>query len=354
MGNSKAKRITFIISQLSNGGAERVVSTLSNALCSFCNVSVIMMSGSKIFYPIDNKVEIQELFFKKGFSLKRILELRRKIKSTKPDVVISFMTHINLYTIFSAIGIDTKIIVSERIYPRIKNRKKTQRFLRNIFYRFADGCVVQTEEIKACLNKRISGMSVIIPNPVMPGLPINNYEHRKKVIAAVGKVEPQKRYHILIEAYLKFADKYPEYKLNIYGRGKLENSLREKYGDKINFKGFTNKLHDEIATASIYIQTSAYEGMSNALMEAIAIGTPCISTNSFGGGAAKLTQNGKYGILIDIDDKNDLVEKMEYLIQNSDEAANMGSEGNRYIRSEYSVEKISATWISYIEQVLGR
>ena len=187
-------------------------------------------------------------------------------------------------------GSKAKIIVSERNDPRNFQGKTITKLVSRYLMSKADGFVFQTND--ACdFYKKYKDRSVVIPNPVadvpviLERLP---NEQRDKVIVTAGRLVPQKNHEMLIKAFGKIAYRFPEYKLIIYGEGELKEKLQLlsrdlSMGDRVVFPGSVNDLHEKIKNAELFVLSSDFEGMPNALMEAMAMGITCISTDYCGG-----------------------------------------------------------------------
>lgn len=151
-----------------------------------------------------------------------------------------------------------------------------------------------------------------------------------------------------MDAFDKVYKKYPEYELNIYGKGsmysdlvKYKNTLGSK--NKIYFKGVTNKIYEIMKEASIFALSSDYEGISNSMLEALAIGVPTICTDCPVGGARRFITNEINGMLIAVNDSEAMYESMIKIIENPHFAQKL-SNSNNNLRSELSIENIMNKW----------
>lgn len=357
------KKIVFVIGKLSKGGAERVVSILANKFTTNHNVTIIIMSKSEITYDIEPEIKIinlkEQLVNNLGpFKIvEKLARLRKLLKEIKPDVVISFLSDINIYTILANVGLKTTIIVSERNYPKLGRYVPITKlifFINKLLYRLADGIVFQTDEIAFCFPPSVVKKCAIIENPIALDLCKYSKTKQEKEIVAVVRLTKQKNVPLLIEAYKGINDIFKEYRLSIYGDGPLMNSFLEQYKDLIEsgniiFHGFQNDIYSKIKNASVFVLTSDVEGMPNALMEAMAIGIPCVATDSMGGGVRKLTNNGEYALITPIRDSLRLSENINYLLSHPVEAENMAHKASEHIISQYNLNNICGKWVSYIE-----
>lgn len=238
-------------------------------------------------------------------------------------------------------------IISERNDPKRNQLSWKSRLFIKLFYWKADLFVFQTQEAQAFYAGSIQARSKVIHNPVIWGLPERKGPLKKEIVA-VGRLEEQKDHRMLIKGFSKVVQKYPEYSLKIYGSGSCEKELKRfvrelKLEGHIFFEGFSNRVHERIKSAELFIMTSQYEGMPNALMEAMAMGFPVISTDCPCGGPRELICNGENGILIPVGDEIALTEKILFLIENRDIADRIG-ENAKKIRETHSVSKIAEQW----------
>lgn len=357
------KKITFIISTLNSGGAERVISLISKSLSKYYNVSIILLlNGQPRAYDISEKVKVVELDkyngrFNKWFHI--IQNLHNVIQKEDADIYISFCTIENIVSLMAHLGTKKKLIISERNAPKTEKKPLVIKVLQKILYPLSDYVVFQTDTAKKIYKKKLQEKSVIIPNPITENLPewcgdSNNSE--SNYICAVGRLHPQKNYPLLFKTFKKFSMDYQNYQLLVFGSGNQEqelialiNSLNLQ--DKIKLMGYHKDVHDYLKKCSFFVMTSNYEGMPNALMEAMAIGVPCISTDCPSGGPSKLIKNYENGILINTNDENDLITSMRYLANNNEKAIYFG-ENAKKIKNEYSIDKITYEWRKVIEKFL--
>lgn len=355
-------RILFTIGNLDAGGAEKVVATLSNYFVqSGHEVSILLLStnSNNSFYDLDKKIEVIPLLDKtnKLSIFKKTKLLSKKIDSFNPDVVISFLNYVIFYTYFALRKIKRHItfIVSERNNPKAVPESLLFRKLRNYIFRKADGCVFQTEGAQSYFRK--IKQSSIIPNPLfLNSLETFDYENleRNKTILMVGSDKPEKNRSMAFKAFALFHKSHPNHKLVVVGSdsNKKEMSLLKKINieEFVNFVGRSNEWHRKYISSEMFILTSNFEGMPNALLEACALQIPCVSTDCPTGGPKEILNNGERGILVKVNDSEALAKEMSRLADDK-ELRNKISFKNKNTGLLYSPDIIAKKWIDFIKSL---
>jgi glycosyltransferase involved in cell wall biosynthesis len=350
------KKISLVITNLSSGGAERVLSIVANYLANLnYDVQVIALQDDSIDYLLNEKVKfiyLERKFKKKPlYILERIYKLRKLISNS--EVVISFLWFVNIYTIVASLFLNKKIIISERSDPANElNGSRIGKWLRNVIYILPDKIVFQTLEAKEHYSEIIQEKGVIIPNPITPNLPNRYLLDRKKEVVSICRLAPQKNIKMTIDAFSKLIKDYPDYTLVIYGEGQQRRELEiyiEKLllNNKIFLPGFKPDIHDRIVDSAIYISSSNYEGISNSMLEALAMGIPSVVTDCPVGGARMFIKNNVNGILVPINNVDALYEAMKAIIEN-EEFTEQLSKNATLIREELSIDIICKKWVELI------
>lgn len=351
-------KVMIVISNAEMGGAQKVSINLAKWLKNNTTSSVHIVALTKAIRQIYDMRDIQFTVLKsKGISK----QLRQMIKKEKIDILLSMGVPLALYTVPACIGTSAKHIISERNDPAHFSGKVLTRIVSRLLMRMASGFVFQTKEAQLYYGNSIVERSRVIPNPLfnvetMPNVPFQG--KRKKVIVSVGRLNKQKNQKMLIEAFAELEKDYPDYKLMIWGEGpereNLENLIEKlDIESKVELPGTTNRILEEIYRDSIFVMTSDFEGMPNALMEAMALGLPCISTDCPCGGAKELIQDNNNGMLIPTRDKDALKHKIIELLENQAIAKILGENAIK-IRKTHSLEQICGYWLDYFEIVYKR
>jgi len=361
--NSRAdqREIIFITRILSTGGAERVISELASEwIRQGVKVTIVQMEPRKSEDDYGISPEIEIINFNnegKGWLGKRIAEVRglRALLRQRPGAVaISFVFSANYVLGFTRLLVRNRVILSERNDPNAMSRLK--RFLQVTSFRIADTCVFQTRDAMNFYPASVQKKGVIIPNPINPSLPDRFEGPRRRVIVTASRLDPQKNLRMLIDAFHAFDQAHPGYQLLIYGRahmpGDTESQLKEQVRrlgleDRVLFKGFATNLHEEIRDAAMYVCSSDYEGISNSVLEALALGIPTISTDCPIGGAREMIQDGVNGLLVPVGDSAAMARAMGRLAEDEAFRERIGAEGYR-IREKYPVEAVAKKWLELV------
>ena len=353
-------QITFVAASLGDGGAERVVSELASEMWRQGHaVSIIVVGSSQRSYTIEEGIPAIDCAKKYpipglGFA-KRVAAIRQALKACQTEVCISFNTTVNIYAALACSGLKCKLILSERNDPRFYPAGKGQRALRKLTYGRADGYVFQTPEAKSWFSEKIQRRGTIIFNPVNPALPAAFSGTRTKRVVTAVRLEPQKNLKMAVDAFAKLSGEYPEYVFEIYGKGSLREELAayiDECGltESVFLKGNSSTLYTDILDAEMFVLSSDFEGMSNSMLEAIAMGIPTISTDYPSGGARAIIEDGVNGLLIPVGDTDSLYRAMKRLIEEPGLAEKISLNGVE-LQHRLAVEQISAQWLEFISCV---
>lgn len=348
-------KIAFLNTNLNIGGSERTVEYLANSFCKKCDVDVISMDGSNKFlffeevnlvklnipYQYNNAINKIILIFR------RFLKIFQYLKRSRPNIIVCMQCENIKYIKCFQIIFHYKIVVSQRSNPK---KSHYTRYLRK-----ADGIIFQTKRAKNYYSKNIQAKSVVIQNAI--GNPLVSEIKRPEIadqeIVALGRVVEEKDYKTLIDAFCIVNKKYPEYRLAIYGDRPSEYSkMIHKYindmpcVNRINIYPVSSDALCEVAKGECYVLSSVSEGMPNALMEAMAIGMPCVATDC-NNGPAELIENGVNGILTPIRNPQFMAEAIIKIIENKNFADKLSANAIK-IKDTNSIEKISAKYFKYI------
>ena len=276
-------------------------------------------------------------------------------KEMNADIIIGFNFFPNC--IASTVGKQLRIpsVMAERVDPASTAGKGiVYKFLRGLV-ESCDGGVFQTEGAMVQYGKGLQKRGTVIPNPVFvngdePYIP---YSEREKTVVSVGRFDNyQKRYDVMIDAFGKFFETHPEYVLKLYGNGPDETKIREwaaasPVAEKIRFMGMTTQPMKDISTDGMFIITSDFEGISNALLEAMAVGLPCVSTDHNPGGARLLITHGENGLLAPMGDADALALALSNFADDPALAEKCGYAA-RGVTERFHPDRIIDAWEKYL------
>lgn len=354
------KKIAFAINAISIGGAERVMTILCSRFSEKdYEVHLICNYEREWEYPVSNKVKRHVIgnavsSFRPLAIYQRISRMRRICKKEKFDVLVAFMG-MNEYSVFATCGLKTKNIISTRIAPEHQFRTTFKRIIGKLLLPTASGAVFQTEQAKEWFPKRLQKRSTVIFNPIASSFYSIERKPEPGLLVATGRLTVQKNYPMLFRAFTMVA-KSKDITLEVYGMGEdkeqLANLVRElKMSDRIKLCGQSDNIPLVLSRAELFLLSSDYEGLPNALMEALAVGVPCVATDCLGGGSRLLIGNNERGILVPCRDTNAFADAIKLLLEDNDKKESFSKASKQYAQ-QFSVDNCFNKWEEYINKFL--
>lgn len=362
--------ILFVIYSMGAGGAERVTSALANHWSEkgFCVTIVTFAGDADDFYELNDKISKINLHIgikSVGFwnamahNIQRVLSLRQALRQHRPHVAIAMMSTANILLALAGIGLRGFVkIGSERTYPPMLPLGFFWERLRWLSYGLLDAIVVQTQLGKNWLLANTSSRRVVvIENPLvalgssentmlLPELCINPDDH---LLLAVGRLEPEKGFDLLLRSFVPLASRYPGWRLVILGEGKEREELEDLCHlngllDKVLMPGRVGNILHWYKRADLFVLSSRMEGFPNALVEAMAAGLPAVSFNCLTG-PAEIIRHGRNGFLVPAEDPQALADALDSLMGNKLLRRALGREATR-IGCRLEINKIATQWES--------
>lgn len=349
---------------LYDGGAERVTAALAGFINSVEGYEVHLITYYRDVekeYPIQSDIVWHSLNKVERNSFKRITEkiryIRTVIREIKPDCVISLAGPEMLPLVTVAVrGLGIPLIFSERNDPKRFPSAKHLRLLRLWTYRKSRTVVFQTREAMSFFPKDIQKKGMVISNPLTRGLPQRYEGKRLPKIVTSCRLDSQKNIDLLIDSFNEVLQQFSEYTLYIYGEGTERLRLEKKVydmglSDKVFLPGYSNRIFDEIIQASLFVLSSDYEGISNSMLEAIALGVPTIATDCPVGGARETIIHGENGMLVPVRNQEEMVRAMIKVLSDAELSERISKNGSK-LRDKLDISCIAGQWLDLVENVI--
>lgn len=359
-------RIVIVAGTVRPGGAERVLSYLANHWAKGRAVLVVTFddAGLRPSFGLDPRVELLALGAPRRpiharspmsvFSaLSQILRLRRALRDTRGRndgmvSVVSVCTYYNLVALLASLGGGFRRVVTEHSPPEVDS--PVLRFLRRFLYRLADRVVVLTESNRRALPRGLRDRTIVIPNPavdltasaVRPGPGAE-----RPFVLGAGRLVREKRFDLLIAAFARVRDDFPDWDLKIAGAGPLAGSLqadidRAGLAGRASLLGFRSDLPALYAGASLFVLSSESEGFPMALCEAMAAGLPVIAADC-ATGPGDIVRDGVDGRLVPARDAAALAAAMRDLMGDAALRRRLGAAAAAVTR-RFSPDRFFASW----------
>ncbi len=390
------KTVYIVLYTLSVGGAERHASSIANYLSEHgYDVKILLLQNDIIEYSLQDDIEVIPLSnlkypntvtnSKVSFVNRILLKIYKKISEKKYEfldkklyieslylrkldfyfstqnsieqsIVLSFMAIPNITTAILKSKFRYKLILGEFTSPQLEFEiDSPENQLKQMYFPNADGFVFQTYEQEEFYSYLTEVKKIVIPNPIEE-ISINPfYGKRKKEIVNYCKHVKAKNLPLLIHSFAKIVREYPEYKLVIYGDGPERNNTEKcvvDHGiqDSVFLKPYARNVLELVRDSAMFVSSSDREGISNSMLEAMAIGLPTICTDCPAGGARMFIESYKNGIVVPVNDSEALYEAMKYFIDNPDKAQNM-SKNAIDIRKTLEKKKILQQWHDFLSSI---
>ncbi len=349
-GQDKKMRIVFIVSRLTNGGAEREVAFFANELAGMGEeIHIVCTKDEKDDYTVDERVH-RHLLHPARWSVPKLrgvcnqFAMATQLRKIRADVILEFLVRHDHYglLLFATMFSKTKLIYTVRVSPGKGNSNEMNQLKHRLAFWFADGVWIQTEDQRQFYPKWIQKKMFEVHNILSPVFLWIGRKGREQIarFVSAGRLHPQKNQKLLIEAFERMIRRTGNTfaTLTIYGNSRknyrwAEDELRElveQFGlqERVFLPGRADDIGAKYKEADAFVLGSDYEGCPNALMEAMAAGMPCISTDC-PTGPSMLIESGKNGLLVPVGDVEAMSRAMQYLTEHPQEANRMGNAARR-------------------------
>ena len=361
------KKITFLVSSMEGGGAERVAALLSNHWVKQGHQVTLVATFSgrgNCVYPLDHRVKLcylaDHVSSTKNFfwnKINRLITLRRLIHHQKPNVIVSFLSEVNIAAVLATLGLGIPVVISERNYPPFLPLSFGMKKLREWSYPRATAVVLQTKKGLEWLSSEIpKSKGYIIPNPVAYPLPITEpklipdhfIDNEKKLLLAVGRLDKQKGFDYLIETFSRLEKRNPQWDLVILGEGPMRKNLelqieKVKITHRVHLLGRAGNLSDWYNRSSLFVLSSRFEGFPNVLLEAMSHGLPVVSSDC-DTGPSDIINHEVNGHLVPQENRLEALEPVLELLMNDHDLRARLSNAATEVRHRFSLESITKQW----------
>lgn len=351
-------KITIFANGVSYGGAEHVACELANYFVGRgYDVDLLTMADERATYDLAENIKRIPLIYqkeRKGFifnTLKRYKRIKHYVAVSDTDCYIAMLQVAFIVLLLMRKKLGAPVVATERSDPHAYPLM-LQMVLRHLSSR-ADSFVFQTKGQQEFYRESIRKTYFdIIPNAVTINEEWIDWDQRDKVIISAGRLHRAKGHSMLIEAFSKIAYIDENYSLIIYGDGEERDNLKRQISElnlreRVKLPGFTENLQYEMKKARIFVLASDFEGMPNALLEAMSLGLACISTDCPAGGSRELIGNNEAGILVPVGDVDKLADALNYLIKNDRKAAEIALKALE-VREKYSKSNTFDKWEKHV------
>ena len=348
------KKICFVGGGLKGGGQERALTSLANYYASKgYEITIINLFKTEQFFDLENNITViwpdidRNKFPRFLYALHIMFFLRKSIRNSKTDVILSFGEWFNSFVILSTRLSGIPLYVTDRMGPELKISLLLE-ITRKILYRFATGIIAQTHTAAEIIRKKTQATNiVVIPNPV--NCIDTDTSIKKKQIVTVVRLSKEKGNIILVEAFAML--KQPDWTLHIVGDGKERFSLENKVAElgienKVFFYGHLKNFSQILGKSEIFVLPSFYEGFPNALLEAMSIPLACVSSNCIAG-PSDIIENYINGILVKTADVNMLADALQRLITDDNLRQKIASKAYE-VREKYKFDVIAKRYLDFI------
>lgn len=356
----KARSILFIGGSIDEGGAGKMLKYVANVSTGIFECVTIMSTEQKSRpSSINDDIRFVSCSVKRPFDLKWRIQIirgiRKQVKIISPDIICSFTSEVAFMSRISTLGLTVVFTSAERGAPHTWNFMWKN--IMRLTYELSDYCFFQLDRARDFFNKRIRQKSFVIPNPFVLKSDVSPYfGERKKTIIGAGRFVPEKGFDVLIDAYYIVAQKHPDYKLVIYGKGPLQEKYEQQlkqYGllDKTEFPGYVSNVAETVREEGVFVLPSRLEGIPNVLLEAMSVGIPTVSANCEPGGPMFLSDKGERGLIVPMDDPQSLAEAIIKIIEDQSLSSKFQKNGPQ-VRELFNPSIISREWVDAFTSII--
>jgi glycosyltransferase involved in cell wall biosynthesis len=369
----RAIRIAYVIDKLALHGTQKMLVLLSQHLAQrnyqqrvYCLKDEVHPANKFALdaYGVELRVIGQQQLIA-GIGLMRLIAEWRQ---WQPDIVYTLLFYGNI------IG---RVLARIANTPRVISSVRAKNVYKNIFHFGLDRITAGLADHVICNSQDAISFAIqyegvrpeqmtYIPNGVLPVHTRYDVETLRKelgassdtvLIGSIGRLVPQKGYHSLLQAFRQFQQHLPDSLLLIIGQGPLFSELQAQVealslATNVKLLGERTDIERLLSCINVYVQASLFEGMPNALMEAMAAGKPVIATAVDGN--RELIENGRTGWLVRPEKPDILAQTMLFAVRHPEESRQLGKTAAQHITAKFSVEKMVDAYDQMFQSVISR
>lgn len=347
--------IAFLISSLHTaGGTERVTAVIANALArsGYCVRVFALSNGGEPFFELDKSIEVQYVVDKPKNNIYlrlplNVLKLRRMCAKNRIDFLIDVCSAMSLMSIPANFLRRTRIITWEHFNAKVNWNPITSPLARRLVSRFAEKVVTLTSDDAKTYREKFGAKNVLTIHNPLTITPEGRADLSEKTVLAIGRLEEQKGFDMLLEAWARCGCRQSGWVLKIVGNGSLKPMLESRaealsLGDSVRFLPPTHEIEQVYRSASIYAMSSRFEGLPLVLIEAMSLGLPIVSFDC-NTGPQDIVEHGKTGFLVEANNVAELAERIDLLA--ADRGLREEFAENSLVRAEkFKLEPILEQW----------
>jgi glycosyltransferase involved in cell wall biosynthesis len=366
-------KIVIFITSLGSGGAERVTANLSRQWTEQgWEVTIVTLAPqSEDFYelhPAVRRIALNLVGESAGIlngllaNLRRVWALRRILRQLQPDAVLGMMSTAGIIGVLAGVGLKCRVIVAERIHPPRRPLGKVWEKLRAVVYGRTNAVVALTIESARWLKQYTRAHKVVvIPNAVIWPIPTHFptldpgafFSRTRRILLAAGRLDQQKGFDLLLDAFARLANEHPAWDLVILGEGPERAALEMQVQSlglcgRVFLPGRVGNISEWYNRADIYALSSRFEGFPNTLLEAMACGCPVVSFDC-NTGPRDIVRHRVDGLLVRPEDVVSLGAALSALM--GDRLRKRLARRAVEVRERFSPERVTAMWGLLLETV---
>lgn len=323
------KKILIVTPSFNIGGIERNMQLLASAFIDRgIKIDILVLYGGKVYTEYDQRAEVFVPKMKRGnnilsqlfYRIRLPFFIRKVVKSSKPDVILSMADTFNGLVVLSCMGIKVKVFIGDVTKPDL-NFALSTRIMKKLFYPYSNGFIAQTNSASDYYKNKFRGkLNIAVIGPILNEIELRNNIKKENILLNVGRLDYAKGQDRMIEILTQIKN-LDGWKLCLTADGPLRKQVEKiisKHGlqSKVEILGYVEDLHELYNKASIFVMPSRYEGYPHALIEAMSAKIPCVVFNSFP--AKEIIENKINGFIIEDGDFISFAQTLELLIEDSD------------------------------------